>query len=78
MRKAIVGVSAYFDAEGHVIPRSITWEDGTVYVIDRILRVCRAASLKAGGQGIRYTVRINNQETYLFYEKPHWFVEAKV
>ena len=46
--------------------------------IDRVLDVRRAASLKAGGMGIRYTVRINGKQSYLFYEEPRWFVEAKV
>ena len=61
-----------------VQPLSLLWEDGTVYEIDRVLDVRRAASLKAGGMGIRYTVRINGKQSYLFYEEPRWFVEAKV
>ena len=27
--------------------------------------------------GTRYTCRILGQESYLFYEEPRWFVEAK-
>lgn len=37
----------------------------------------RAASLKAGGIGMRYTVRISNRQSYLYYEDPRWFVEGK-
>jgi len=45
-------------------------------------------ALKAGGQGDRYTVMLENQERYLFFERPtdsddasmvgRWFVEAPV
>ena len=36
-----------------------------------------AGSLKAGGQGMRYTIRINGRQTYLYYENPNYFVKAK-
>ena len=75
--KVFVEVTARFDAEGKITPLSLLWEDGTVYEIDRVLDIRRAASLKAGGIGIRYTVRINGKQSYLFYEEPRWFVEAK-
>ena len=76
-RKVFVEVTAKFDIEGNIIPLSIRWEDGTVFEIDKILDTRRAASLKAGGQGIRYTCRINGRQTFLFYEEPRWFVEGK-
>ena len=76
-RKVFVEVTARFDTEGNVTPISLLWEDGTVYEIDRVLDVRRAASLKAGGMGFRYTVRINGRQSYLFYEAPKFFVEAK-
>lgn len=75
--KVYVEVVAKFDPEGGLLPQSIRWEDGTVYEIDKVLQVCRAASLKAGGAGIRYTVRICNKETYLFLEENRWFVERR-
>ena len=74
-RKVFVEVMARFDTEGKITPLSLLWEDGTVYEIDRVIDVRRAASLKAGGMGIRYTVRINGKQSYLFYEEPKWFVE---
>ena len=52
-------------------------EDGTVYEIDRILDKRRAASIKAGGIGMRYTCRISGRRSYLYYEEPRWFVEGK-
>lgn len=76
-RKVFVDVNANFKADGTIIPLSIKWEDGTVYRIDQVLKVCRAASLKAGGAGIRYTCRIGNNITNIFLEENAWFVEAK-
>ena len=52
--KVYVGVDARFDTEGRIMPLSITWEDGRVYGIDRVLDMRRAASLKAGGAGISF------------------------
>ena len=75
--KIYVEVVAAFNIDGKMIPKSIRWDDGTVYEIDKILDERRAASLKAGGQGIRYLCRIHGKERYLFYEKPKWFVESK-
>ncbi len=75
-RKVYVEVTARFDTDGRITPLSLTWEDGTVFEIDRVLDCRRAASLKAGGTGMRYTVRIGNQQSYLYYEDPRWFVEA--
>ena len=75
--KVYAEVVARFDPEGGLLPQSIRWEDGTVYEIDQVLQVCRAASLKADGACIRYTVRICNKETYLFLEENRWFVERR-
>lgn len=75
--KVYVGVTARFEPDGRLLPMSVTWEDGHEYEVDRILNVRRAASLKAGGAGIRYTVRIGRTETYLFLEEDKWFVERR-
>ena len=77
VRKVYVEVTARFDVDGNITPLSVTWEDGTVYEIDKVLDQRRAASLKVGGIGMRYTCRILGQESFLFYEEPRWFVEAK-
>ena len=68
-------VNADFDLDGNIRPGAITWEDGRVYEIDRVLDVRRAASLKAGGVGMRYTCRISGREVKLFNEEGHWFME---
>ena len=76
--KVFVGVTARFEPDGKIIPLSVLWEDGRTFEIDKILDVRRAASLKAGGAGIRYTVRIGRRETFLFLEEGRWFVQHSV
>ncbi len=68
-------VNADFDLDGNIRPRAITWEDGRVYEIDRVLDFRRAASLKAGGVGMRYICWIRGKEVRLFNEEGRWFME---
>jgi hypothetical protein len=75
--KKYVDVTAKFNADGSITPLEIQWEDGRRYPIDRILDIRRAASLKAGGTGIRYTCRIAGRPKYLYLEETKWFVEAR-
>ena len=75
--KVYVRVRSETDADGNVIPTHIIWQDDRVFPIDRVLDVRRCASTKAGGLGLRYTVRIAGAQKYLFYEDPRWFVEGK-
>lgn len=75
--KAYVGVIAHFAPSGKLLPLSIEWEDGKRYDIDEITNVCRAASRKAGGAGIRYTVRIGKAIRHLFLEEDKWFIEKE-
>ena len=84
--KVYVAVKADFNEDGIMLPREIIWEDGTKYAIDRVLDIRQAAAMKAGGQGDRYTVRINGSQSYLFFERStnqtgnnlgRWFVERK-
>jgi len=67
--------------DGKIIPLSFVWEDGNRYEVDRILDVRPAASLKAGGAGLRYTVRVRYKETFMFLEEDgdvsKWFMERK-
>ena len=70
-------VTATFDCDGDLIPEYIVWDDGRRYRIDKISDVRYAASLKAGGAGIRYTCHILGKERYLFLEENRWFVDAK-
>lgn len=76
-RKEYVEVIAKHDTDGRTRPISIKWIDGHIYEVDRLKQICRAASTKVGGCGIRYTVVICGKETFLFQEDEKWFVEAK-
>lgn len=78
MTKSYVSVLVNFDKSGNKIPKTITLDDH-MYEIDKVLEVKNSASLKVGGIGQRYKVRINNTETFLFYEREteKWFVELK-
>lgn len=74
-KKTYVEVTARFDEDGKIIPIKILWQDGRIYRVDKVLNICKAASLKAGGAGIRYTCLIGNKQRYLFLEESRWFVE---
>lgn len=76
-RKVYVEVQLTVSPEGDIRPNTIKFEDGTVYEIDRLRHRCRAHATKVGGTGIRYTVVIRGQETYLFEDDGKWFVEAR-
>lgn len=76
-RKVYVDVTLKVDKDGNIRPVSIIWETGEIFAVGRIKYVCRAAALKAGGGGMRYTIVINNHETYLFNDEGRWFVEAE-
>ena len=78
MSKVYVEVMAEFTKDGELIPKSFIWTDGIRYEIDRITDKRRAASLKAGGAGMRYTCIIEGQQRYLFYEDNNmWFMEGQ-
>ncbi len=51
-------------------------KDGVEYEISKVKDIRRAASLKAGGAGMRYTCVVDGKEVYLFYEDNNmWFME---
>ncbi len=75
--KIYISVKAVFFPDGGFKPTSLVWEDGREYQIDRVTDIRRAASLKAGGTGIRYTCRVAGKQVYLFLEEDRWFMERK-
>ncbi len=84
--KVYVKVGVVFREDGMMLPRSLTWEDGRKYMIDRVLGVRPACAQRAGGQGDRYTVMVGGQQRYLFFEHStepgdqnvgRWFIERK-
>lgn len=78
MRKVFVDVIARYTSDGNIIPLSIMWKDGRWFDVDKVIDVRKAASLKVGGCGLRYTCRIQGRETFLFLDNGKWFVESKV
>ena len=74
--KKYVEVTAHHNAQGFVRPLILWWDDGRKYEIDRVLDVRRAASLKAGVIGIRYTCRILGKERYLYLDEDKWYVNV--
>ena len=75
--KVYVKVAAIFSPDGKLKPMCLWWEDGRRYAIDRILDVCRTASTKAGGIGLRYACIVHGHETYLYFEEDRWYVERR-
>ena len=74
VKKVYVKVTADFTVDGKINPVSLTWEDGRLFDIDKILEIRQAASTKTGGQGIRYSCRIKGKIVHLFNEEGRWFV----
>lgn len=73
--KVYVDVVATFSKEGCLIPMMFVWEDGKKYFIDKVIKVERCASRKAGGVGMMYTCMIQGRESHLFFEVDKWFME---
>ena len=74
--KEYVKVRADFTLDGRLVPLKFRAEDGLPQVIDRIIDVRPAPSLKAGGQGTRYTCRVGERLIYLFNDRNRWFTET--
>lgn len=70
-------VNADFDLDGNIRPRAITWEDGRVFEIDRVLDVRLAPAMIAGGLGMRYLCRIRGKVVKLFNDEGKWFMETQ-
>ena len=84
--KVYVSVNVFFSETGQMFPRSLVWEDGREYEIDRVKNIRPAPAEKAGGQGDRYTIIVNGHESYIFFEHNpeyghrdvgRWFVERR-
>jgi len=81
-KKVYVKVSAFVDTEGNVYPISFIWEDGYKYKIDKISEIRPTASQKAEGTGMRYSIRVQNKQTYIWLEETNglyrWFLEKRI
>ncbi len=76
MKKTFVKVLTEIDQEGKKTPKVIEWQ-GKKFEIDRVLDVKQCVSMKVGGVGERYRVRICDNITYIYFENNKWFVEEK-
>ena len=74
--KIYVKVRADHDFDGKIRPLMLRTQSGLPWRIDRVLDVRQASSLKAGGQGLRFTCRVDGRTMYLFFDDPYWFIEA--
>ena len=80
--KVYVEVGVIYEPTGAMVPKYLRISpEGEKYEIERICRVQRSASRRAGGCGICYSVRIRGKDARLFYEDSpeacRWFVESK-
>ncbi len=78
-KKTFVAVVVHVSEDGLETPLSIEWRDGRRFDVERVLERRPAASMRTGGRGIRYTVRIGGKSRELWEDENHrWFVEEIV
>ena len=67
--------------DGVLKPVYLVWEDGVQYKIDKVIDVRPAASHKAGGAGMCYTIRVKGHVRKLYFEADRlggkWFMERQ-
>ena len=78
MTKKYVSVIVEFSCDGNKVPKKIILNDQE-FIVDKVLDVKNSASLKVGGIGERFKIKIGSTITNLFYEREveKWFVELK-
>ena len=76
--KIYVKVRADHEIGGTIRPLCFRAEGGEAVKIDKIIDVRHAPSLKAGGQGLRFTCRVGGREIFLFHDRGDWFIEKDV
>ena len=78
--KDYVTVVARHELGGRIRPVAYQLPGGSPVKIDCISDERQAASLKSGGQGMRYTCQVTVDEVqsdvYLFHDEELWFMEA--
>ena len=87
IEKIYVKVNSDFDQTGMVTPRSITWENGREFEIDKVESFRPASTLEPGRTGDCYTVIIKGERKYLLFKRNlrmydhrvgRWWVEVMV
>lgn len=74
MGKVYVQVNGEFLPDGIVIPKTITWRDGRVWQIAKVIHTCSASDGEF--EVIRYTVLIGSAEKYLYQHGSRWYVDS--
>ena len=78
--KDYVTVVARHELGGRIRPVAYQLPGGSPVKIDCVTDERQAASLKSGGQGMRYTCKVTVDEVqsdvYLFHDEELWFMEA--
>ena len=74
MNKVFVQVDSKRLESGEILPVTISWQDGRIWNIDRVIHSC--ASPDGEYEGIRYTVIIGSAEKYIYRAGHAWYVMA--
>ena len=74
MKRVTVQVDSERLESGEIVPIRLTWQDGRIWNIDRVIHSCR--SLDGEFEGIRYTVIIGSAEKYIYRAGHAWYVMA--
>lgn len=85
MERVYVTVNSDFDSTGFLHPRAVKWSDGRVFQIEKVKDYRPAGSHQDSLTCDRYTVVINGEIKYLFFERTskyqkssigRWYVEC--
>lgn len=68
-RKIRVKVESVKDGYGNLYPKKIGWQDGRIFVIDRVVHSC----LSEQGE-VRYIVSVRGRQKILYRRKNEWYV----
>ena len=74
MNKVFVQVDSRRLESGEILPVTISWQDGRIWNIDRVIHSC--PSPDGEYEGIRYTVIIGSAEKYIYRAGHAWYVMA--
>lgn len=78
-RKTPVDVMVRHSTSGKLKPAAILYDDGNTYSIEKVTECFYAKAAKTDGEeALRYTIRVQGKETYLYEKDGIFFVEAKV
>lgn len=76
-RKQYVEVNADHDIDGNIVPRLISFTDGTAFKVKEVRKVAKVATLSALPTTSRYTIVIGEKETFLYEDGGKWYVHMK-